>query len=51
VTVPTAEAQEKSAPQPTVPGTIDMSLRKQVVVIDNSRIVLDGMGSLLRSWG
>jgi len=51
VTVPTAQAQEKSAPQPTVPGTIDMSLRKQVVVIDNSGIVLDGMGSLLRSWG
>ncbi len=51
VTVPIAQAQEKSAPQPTAPGTIDMSLRKQVVVIDNSRIVLDGMGSLLRSWG
>jgi len=51
VTVSTALAQEKSTPQSTEPVTIDLSLRKQVVVIDDDRMVLDGMGSLLRSWG
>ena len=51
MTVSTALAQEKSTPQSTEPVTIDLSLRKQVVVIDDDRMVLDGMGSLLRNWG
>jgi signal transduction histidine kinase len=51
VTVPMAEAQARSKPGQSAPATMDVSRGKLVVVIDNDRLVLDGMGGLLRSWG
>jgi CheY-like chemotaxis protein len=50
VTVPIAQAGPKSAPREQ-PVAIDVSRGKLVVVIDDDRLALEGMGGLLRNWG
>jgi signal transduction histidine kinase/CheY-like chemotaxis protein len=52
VTVPRTPAQVEPAEIPSSLRTaIEPLAGKHVVVIDDDRLVLDGMGGLLRSWG
>lgn len=52
VAVPTAKARpEQENPAPAAISRFNVSSGKLVLVIDDDPLVLEGMGSLLRSWG
>jgi signal transduction histidine kinase/CheY-like chemotaxis protein len=46
-----APADHVAAPQLAAPSRITAADNKLIVVIDDDPLVLDGMGSLIRSWG
>jgi two-component system, sensor histidine kinase len=46
-----APAQDVAAPQPAPPPHAIAADNKLIVVIDDDPLVLDGMGSLIKSWG
>ena len=52
ITVPQAPAQAEPAENPNpLQGLLQPFAGKLVVIIDDDRLVLDGMGGLLRGWG
>jgi signal transduction histidine kinase/CheY-like chemotaxis protein len=51
VLVPLAEERHDTVPLPVALQAADLALGKQVMVIDDDVLVLDGMRGILQSWG
>jgi signal transduction histidine kinase/CheY-like chemotaxis protein len=51
VSVPLAAELQGTVPLPVAPHAADLALGKQVIVIDDDVLVLDGMRGILQSWG